>query len=157
APQQAASLLSLERPQARRGIVQRLIALGDAQPQHAERWRLLIKRREGNGGELHFRQQPLRKLQIARRSDAAEIWQMEKSAMSRRQTKRAAFKRRPQPIAFGLKEAGERAPSVGLLGQVARDRILQRMRDAEGVELMHLAQLARQGLRGDAIADADAR
>src|SRR5262249_24803448 len=78
------------------------------------------------------------------------------SALCRRQKEAGAGKSRTQPVALGLEEAGEPAPRVRLLAQIPRDGVLQRLGDAEGVELMHLAQLARERGRRHAVADAQA-
>jgi hypothetical protein len=49
-----------------------------------------------------------------------------------------------EQIPLGLKERRQADPRVGIGGEIVRDGVLQRLDDAEGIELMHLAQLARQ-------------
>jgi hypothetical protein len=61
-----------------------------------------------------------------------------------RQVKAAAREAREQQVALGAEEFRHLTPGIRMTLQVERDRLLQRSGDAEGVELVHLAQLARE-------------
>src|SRR5829696_3046223 len=97
-----------ERSQTRSGVVQRGIALGDAQPHYGEGRRLLIERGKRDRCELHFRQQPFRKPCISRRGHPAEVQQLEISALGGRQFKCSSLKSGAQPITLRLEEIRER-------------------------------------------------
>ena len=141
----------------RRGLIERLILLGDAEPHDGELRRLGIEGREWNRGHPRLGQRPLRELQVTARQQPAEIEQLKERALGGRQREARAGERIAQAVAFRLEEGGQLAPGLRPLGQVCGDGMLQRVRDAERVELVDLAQLARERRRRDTVADAQPR
>src|SRR4029077_20046137 len=75
--------------------------------------------------------------------------------LRRRQHEAGTLERAAQPVTLGLEKAGEPGAALRLLAEIGSDGVLERVRDAECVELVHLAQLARERRRRHAVADAE--
>src|SRR4051812_29080854 len=89
-------------------------------------------------------------------AERAIVGELEIRTRGRRQRQTAARELRQQQVAFGAEEGRDLAPCVRMPLEIQADGGLQRRGDAEGVELVHLAQLAREYRARHAIADAPA-
>ncbi len=90
-------------------------------------------------------------LNVAFLRDCAEVQQLEKAAGGRRPAEARIAQQLEEAVALGLIKRREPGIMRGRLLEEVGDRQLQRMRDAEGVELMHATNLARDIRRRDGI------
>ena len=82
-------------------------------------------------------------------AERAVIHQLKISACGRNRLESRAAQEAREQVALGLEECRQPGPGVGAGGEIARNGVLQRGDDAEGVELMHLAKF-RGSTRGGA-------
>jgi hypothetical protein len=119
----------------------------------AASWRgCRVEGRQRNGGDFRLANQPVGEIDIARRLSAHSRPgenTFPPPARARSPSRAAA---RPADRAW-LEKTPTARPRIGEEREIARDGVLQRRDDAEGIELMHLAQFARQRRRRDAVAD----